>query len=192
MTALTRWVIRIHKWLELIVGLQVILWIAGGFGMALMPIDQVRGRHLRSPASTYPIVLDELLSPADAADIGEVQWVTGFELVRWHNGPVYVFDTPTGDAAVSATTGERLTPLNEALATEIALAGYAGKGNIASVTYFETPTWAYRRAHPAWQIQFEDDDKTRFYVAANTGQIDAVRTDMWRLFDFFWMLHIMD
>ena len=27
---------------------------------------------------------------------------------------------------------------------------------------------------------------------ANTGLIDARRNDMWRLFDFFWMLHIMD
>jgi hypothetical protein len=45
---------------------------------------------------------------------------------------------------------------------------------------------------PAWRVAFADPDKTSVFVAANTGQIAAVRTANWRLFDFFWGLHIMD
>jgi hypothetical protein len=29
-------------------------------------------------------------------------------------------------------------------------------------------------------------------VSAQNGQVVARRTDIWRLYDFFWMLHIMD
>jgi hypothetical protein len=30
------------------------------------------------------------------------------------------------------------------------------------------------------------------FVAVDTGKITAVRTGTWRLYDFFWSLHIMD
>ena len=35
-----------HRWLGLIVGLQVLLWVSGGVVMSLIPIDLVRGQHL--------------------------------------------------------------------------------------------------------------------------------------------------
>ena len=192
MTILTRWAVRVHKWLALIVGLQIILWIAGGFAMSLMPIDQVRGDHLRAPALNYAIDLEDLIDPAEAARIGEVGPMSAYALRRWHNGPVYQFETWRGPVVVSATSGERLTPITRAQAIDIAQAGYSGSSEIISVTYFERPSWEYRRDHPAFQVAFGDEQGARFYVAANTGQIDAVRTDMWRLYDFFWMLHIMD
>lgn len=50
----------------------------------------------------------------------------------------------------------------------------------------------YRGALPAWQVALDDSDATRVYVDAATGRIAAVRTSTWRLYDFFWGLHIMD
>ena len=35
-------------------------------------------------------------------------------------------------------------------------------------------------------------DKARFYIDAQTGELLAVRTRWWRVFDFMWGLHIMD
>ena len=37
-----------------------------------------------------------------------------------------------------------------------------------------------------------DPDGTRIYVSPETGRVLARRNDYWRVFDFFWMLHIMD
>ena len=37
-----------------------------------------------------------------------------------------------------------------------------------------------------------DAENTHVYVEANTGRITAVRNGTWRLYDFFWGLHIMD
>jgi hypothetical protein len=45
---------------------------------------------------------------------------------------------------------------------------------------------------PVWQLRFQDQENTVFYLHASTGQLLKVRTDRWRLFDFVWMLHIMD
>ena len=43
-----------------------------------------------------------------------------------------------------------------------------------------------------WQISYDDKDKTRIYLDADTAELKAVRTRIWRVFDFMWMLHIMD
>lgn len=37
-----------------------------------------------------------------------------------------------------------------------------------------------------------DAEDTRLYVSPDEGRIVARRTERWRIFDFFWMLHIMD
>jgi len=43
-----------------------------------------------------------------------------------------------------------------------------------------------------WRIDFEKPDAASFYVDAKTAEIKAVRTGLWRTFDFMWGLHIMD
>lgn len=51
-----------------------------------------------------------------------------------------------------------------------------------------------RRAHkePVWRVDFDDADATTVYVSARSGKVLEHRNSTWRLFDFFWMLHIMD
>ena len=78
-------------------------------------------------------------------------------------------------------------------ATRIARAAWKGADKPASqpsrVTA-ESPE--YRGALPAWRIAFADADRTSVFVAVESGRITAVRTGTWRLYDFFWSLHIMD
>lgn len=193
MTALTRWVVRLHKWLALIVGLQIFLWVMGGFGMALMPIEQVRGEHTIAETAPAEIDLAGVLALSEAAErAGLVGVVSSAQLSQWHAGPVYRFATEAGPVLVDAETGERLSPLDEATARAVALAGYAGDAPISAVEYFPEPAGEYRRPNPSWRVSFDDGEGTRLYVNAETGVIDARRNDMWRLFDFLWMLHIMD
>lgn len=37
---------KIHKWLSLVIGVQLLLWFASGALMSLLPIDKVRGEHI--------------------------------------------------------------------------------------------------------------------------------------------------
>ena len=45
---------------------------------------------------------------------------------------------------------------------------------------------------PAWRFEFGPDDPATFYINSQTGELRAVRTTLWRVYDFFWGLHIMD
>jgi uncharacterized iron-regulated membrane protein len=194
MTALLRWTIRVHKWLALAVGIQIILWVTGGVVMSVIPIERVRGEHNIAPAIDRPLALDGLM-PLDAAiraaDIGE--GIRSVTLETWLDRPVYsLVRLDGGRDLIDARSGERLTPLDRDTAQTVALRDYAGRAGIGSVEYFETPTWEYRRAGPAWRISFSDGEGTRLYVDPQTGLVSARRNDAWRFYDFFWMLHIMD
>lgn len=47
---------KLHKWLGVVIGLQLLLWTASGVYFAWIPIDEVRGRHqaARAPAPLEP------------------------------------------------------------------------------------------------------------------------------------------
>ena len=48
------------------------------------------------------------------------------------------------------------------------------------------------RETAAWKVDFEGSEPLSLYIDPWTGDILARRTARWRLFDFLWMLHIMD
>ncbi|WP_421785043.1 PepSY domain-containing protein [Hyphobacterium sp.] len=194
MTSLLRWTIRIHKWLALIVGIQIILWVTGGVVMSIIPIETVRGEH--NIAEVIPVELNtgNLISVDEAVDAASPpSGLLEARLQHWHGRAVWnVIARNETSQLVDAATGELLTPINRERAIELALADYAGEPQISAVEYFEEPTWEYRRTGPSWRISFADGEGTRVYVSPETGLITARRNDAWRFYDFFWMLHIMD
>ncbi len=48
------------------------------------------------------------------------------------------------------------------------------------------------RNFPVWKVTFEGSESLNLYLDPWTGEILARRTTRWRVFDFFWMLHVMD
>jgi len=62
-----KWLVRIHKWVALIVGLQIVLWILGGVVMSAIPIEIVRGEHKIAEHNVQSVAIDEVLPLADAA-----------------------------------------------------------------------------------------------------------------------------
>ncbi len=93
---------------------------------------------------------------------------------------------------LDANTGEVLSPLNEEFAIQIANADFAGSTRNISAIMIEESNAEYRGALPVWQVVMDDTEDTRLYVSPTTGDVVARRNDTWRLYDFFWMLHIMD
>ena len=85
-----------------------------------------------------------------------------------------------------------LSPLNEAAATAIARAYVAAAPPVREARLVTTESPEYRAALPAWRIAFEDKEGLVVYVVADTGRVTARRSDLWRLYDALWALHIMD
>jgi hypothetical protein len=191
MRPVIRWLIRLHKWAALIIGLQVLAWVAGGLVMSAIPIERVRGEH-NIAAQTAALDLTGVLAPGEAAAMAGIT-PSSAELRPWLGRTIYEFGR-YGEASliVDAVSGDILSPIGEAVAIEVARADYAGESEIDAVTFFAEPTWESRRDMPTWRVDFADGEGTRLYVSTATGEVVARRNDVWRIFDFFWMLHIMD
>lgn len=191
MRPVIRWLIKLHKWAALIIGLQVLAWVAGGLVMSAIPIERVRGEH-NIAEQAADLDLTGVRAPGEiASEIGLEP--TNIRLQSWLGRTVYVFSRSDGaPLIVDAVTAERLSPIDESTAIEVALADYAGEAEVESVTFFAEATWESRRDMPTFRVDFADDEGTRLYISSSTGQVVARRNDVWRIYDFFWMLHIMD
>lgn len=176
-----------HLWLSVLLSLQLLAWFGSGLVMSILPIEQVRGEHLRAP---LPVVNWQLatVSPAQIPVNAGV-----LSLKQRGDMPVYQLENDGKVQFVSAVDGTALQPLTASELRLQAQRGYKGSGTLQSATLIsELPLEARGLTTPVWQVQFNDADNTVFYLDPTLGQVLRVRTDNWRLFDFVWMLHIMD
>jgi hypothetical protein len=182
----------IHKWIGLVIGIQVVLWVLGGLVMSAFPIELVRGETQAAPAA--PVAIESGEFRADLREVLAAQGpVTGLRSLRVA-GRMY-FEAQRGDSPtllIDATDGSLLDGIDEAAARAVAEADFTGQGRIVSAKLLADRIGEYRGALPVWQVRFDDERDTTIYVSERNGQVVARRTDIWRLYDFFWMLHIMD
>ena len=182
---------RVHKWLALFVGIQAVIWTASGMYMVAVHIDTIHGDHLVRPAAAKPESFAGLVSPAKVVaaqpDAREVR------LQSLLGRPVWRVDAKSGAYVVDARSGARVAPIGEAQAREIASRIYTGDPKIVSARLLtEAPLEMQSRKPPYWQVEFEGWNRPTFYISPTTGELISRRHNLWRIFDFVWMLHIMD
>ena len=184
---------QIHLWLGVAVGVQVMLWLVSGLVMVLWPIETVRGEHLRAPAPVE--TLDWLDGAPPLAGLIETEGLEGVRQAETGilaGRPVWRLETAGGPAILDAGTGQRLDPVTDTLARSIARARYAGDGALQALTRIDVPPREAGLAGPAWRADFGPEDPATLYINAQTGELRAVRTTLWRVYDWFWGVHIMD
>ena len=183
---------QIHKWLALIVGLQVLGWVLGGLVMTAIPIERVRGEH--HVARFQPAVLPArgVLDHQAAASAMRVEAVEA-TLKTTLRGTVWVLkDTQGQTHTVNALTGGHMTPMAENEARQLAGAQYQGKGQPVAARLFATAPQETGKTGPLWRVDFSDAEKTSFYLSPETGEVVSRRSNVWRLYDAFWRIHILD
>jgi uncharacterized membrane protein YkoI len=186
---------KFHKWFGIVIGIQVLAWTTGGFVMSYFPIQKVRGEHNINNSPEKPLTqadigypIENILTMQDGRP-GIVQLTLKRSLGR----PVYEVLTEDGTLSMlDATTGNVLSPLSKEAALAYAQNDFSGEGSPISVELLTETNLEYRKEVPVWRIDFDDKDKTHIYVSPRNGSILARRNRTWRLYDFFWMLHIMD
>ena len=181
---------KLHKWLGLIVGIQLLLWTISGLVFAWLDHHQVMPEHHAPPSPVFP----------RGATIAEPsQWLNGYagkELYDIRLSPlldqwVWRVETSDGVDLRRAADGQSLD-IDASLAERLARSHYHGDGKLAGVTFHPTQTIEARDAEAVWAARFDDAQNTTLYFAADDGQWVASRNSTWRVFDFFWMLHTMD
>jgi len=178
-----------HKWLALIVGVQILFWVGSGLFFSIFPIEQVRSEHRIAEREAAPLT-------APMQDVSTL-------LPESPTRVTYERDA-AGEAVAVAEFAERrpilidlqdwrvASPLSEEAAAQIAQAYVTGSPRVRARTLVTEETPEYRGPLPAWRIAFDDGEGLAVYVAADTARVTARRSDLWRVYDALWALHIMD
>ena len=190
----------VHRWIGLVVSLQLLAWSVGGLIFSLLPLDDVHGDRERR--NVAPLALDagdlvvsvrEALDDAHRAGAGEAVRIVA---TRRLGRAVYeTYDAEgAATAVVDARTGAVSLRLSSDDAVKAARSDFAPEGAVRSVTLLtnNAPIEYRGKPLPAYQVIFEHPKETHVFVSAVTGEVLARRNRPWRIFDFFYMLHVMD
>lgn len=188
---LQRLAVLVHKWLTLLVGIQVLFWVASGLFFTLFPIEKIRSEDLiRPPVVATPdlAALGDLGRLRDAAGRAPVKVTierrAGADVIlaNFAEGPPILFE---------AGTLRKLSPLDGPAAARIAREHLTLSDPPTGIERITTESPEYKGLLPAWRVQFARGGLS-VYVSEDTGLVTARRSDLWRAYDTLWALHIMD
>ena len=176
---------KTHKYLSILISIQLLLWTISGIYFAFNQIELVRGEQYRLPQafsvdlSKVNLVLDSVKSIQVARRFSEeiliVRKETGTEYLNLEGVALEKLSREQAISIVSSVTS--LTPL------------------AAEEINDPEPGSEYRgRNLPLFKVitQDQENDEINVYVDAISGQVVAIRSEQWRLWDLMWGLHIMD
>ena len=138
----------LHKYVSLLVSVQLLLWTISGIYFSFNKIENVRGEQYYKTDAAEEIVVP--------TNVKKVSQAFAFEVIEEETF---------------------LTPLNIELIEE-AKTGSEYRG----------------RELPLYKVVAENDkgEEINIYQNPYTGEILAIRSQQWRIWDLMWGLHIMD
>jgi hypothetical protein len=180
---------KVHKWLALLMAIQILFWFASGLFFAAFPIERVRSEHR---IAEQPAVLVDLAAAAAGLTRLSAPPAEKVELRSLLGRPVALLTVRNARPRLyDLASGRLISPIPIADAIRIAEADHAGEARAARAERIAANDSEYRGALPAWRVDFAEDGRS-LYVAADTGAVTARRSTLWRVYDFLWGLHIMD
>ncbi|MCF6437198.1 2Fe-2S iron-sulfur cluster-binding protein [Pseudoalteromonas sp. MMG022] len=192
-----QWNKSLHKWLSLLVGIQLLIWLVTGLYFNLMDHKKASGNSNLQRINHQGIIAPERLIPVtqlavqDAKHIG-LLWLFGkpyYQVTIERGAHNY---QPHSIKLFDASTGAPFT-LNESLARTIALKSYNGPVNIISADLLAPPMDELpKQKNPLWQVKLQDELHTHVYIEPTSGAVVAHINDERRLRDLMFKLHFMD
>ena len=188
-----RFLKKLHKWVGLLIGLQLLLWVLSGLVISLLDPVKVSGKQWANPT---PHELETLPSGAllepDELPTAHLAGALSVSLAVRRGKPTYKIQYTAGETHLSAVDGSIIVT-GKADAEKLATEDFTGDGEIVSTMAGTAPDLETRDSSgPYWKVNFSDDTNTSIYISASSGEILERRNSSWRVRDFFWMLHIMD
>ena len=176
---------KIHKYLSLFISLQLLLWTASGIYFAYNKIENVRGEQYREQTS-FSVDLSKLNF--------EVEDISTLSFANRLNERVVVIRDTQGKKYFDFDGN-----LIDKISFEDALKVVKTKTNLSPLTVEEV-TEAKKRAEyrgrdlPIYRVVStnKQNEEINVYVNPYSGDISAVRSTQWRIWDLLWGFHIMD
>ena len=160
---------KIHRYLSIFIAIQLLLWTVSGIYFAFNKIEMVRGEQYRLPLETEYRIFKRL----------------GQDIIEKNENGIKTYSTYPINFPVDMLSPEEA----------ITIAKEKTSLNPVSVTLIEKAErgFEYRgRRLPIYKVSTDTDDGVNIYVDSMTGDIAAIRSDSWRVWDLLWALHIMD
>jgi hypothetical protein len=185
--------LQIHKWIALIVGIQVLGWVLGGLIMTAIPIERVHGDNHMAAMTLAPIDLNKITPLAKQLDLAGTDGLAEATLKNTPRGPIWVIKSAAGSEGWwNAYTGENVDEIAAPEAKRYALAAYKGAGKLTAMDYKEVAPKEAQVSGPLWRASFADTEHTRLYLDTFTGEVISRRSNVWDFYDFFYQIHIMN
>jgi len=174
-----------HKYLSFFISIQLFLWTVSGIYFSFNKIELVRGEQYRL-TEYFPINLNEV--NFSRSNIKELK------AIKRLDDTIFVVTSSEGKEYLD-TFGKPLEKLNKSQVFEIV----ASSSTLKPITFEEVLESSqgseYRgRNLPLYKVIAlnDKDKKINLYIDIYSGEITAVRSLQWRIWDLMWGFHIMD
>ena len=176
---------NIHKYLSFLISIQLFLWTVSGIYFAFNKIENVRGEQYREE-SNFNVDFSKLNFEIDGAqnirvtdrmdqEILVVDGIYGREYLDFDGKDVEQLNAE--EAKTLSAKHTSLIPESVELVTEN-IVGSEFRG----------------RALPIYRVKSVNDvgEGINVYLNVYTGEVEAVRSVQWQIWDLMWGFHIMD
>jgi uncharacterized iron-regulated membrane protein len=196
---------KAHRYLGVFIGLQFLLWTVGGLYFSWTNIEEIRGEHLRH--GEHGLTIQGEIAPPSVAikrlkEELHARSIQAVSLSQVLGDPYYKIDFEDSSgkrstAMADAATGDLREAFTEKEAVEIAAAEMSKPSDVVSTELLtESDVGGHHEYRdkplPAYAITYSQPSGTVVYVSKQAGRVESVRTNAWRVFDFFWLFHTLD
>ena len=174
-----------HKYLSFFISLQLLLWTISGIFFAFNKIELVRGEQYRL-TQNFPINFDEI--KFSRSDVQQVKAINRL------GKTIFVVSGSKGIEYLDIF-GSSLNKLNKDEVFEIVRASSTLKPiGLEEITESSKGSEFRGRDLPLYKVTSlnDKDKKINLYINIFSGEITAVRSLQWRIWDLMWGFHIMD
>ena len=187
-----------HRWLGLFTSIQLLLWTVSGLFFTVPDITDVRGEQ-------YRLTKDNLEIESSPKNIAPIQSIIkndsdfmdeDFKIILKKRAQSWVYEVQSSNKKTkifNAFNGQQLGSISQSEAIWVVDNKTTMKP--IGVELINEPKIGseYRgRDLPLYRVRVEKPESGVVYIDPTTGDIMAIRTTLWRAWDFLWSLHIMD
>ena len=176
---------NIHKYLSFFISLQLFLWTISGIYFAFNKIELVRGEQYRLTES-FPVNFNEV--KFSRSDVQKVKAINRL-------GEIIFVVSGSKSTEYLDSFGAPVNKLNKSEIFEIVSSSSTLKPiDLEEITESSKGSEFRGRNLPLYKVTSlnDKDKKINLYLNVFSGEITAVRSLQWRIWDLMWGFHIMD
>ena len=172
-----------HKYLSLIISVQLLLWTISGIYFAFNKIELVRGEQY---------IIEDNPSALDIESLNISSNTKGIEVFKRLNQWIVKVEMNAG-FKYQDLLGNEVYELSPNQAIEVVkLKTTLSPMDVIKINESSARSEFRGRSLPIYKIKTNSSDDSNVYVDVMSGKIVAIRSDSWRVWDFLWGAHIID